>query len=668
MREIIALIVVVAELPIPLFAVVVFLIVVVAIFVGVILLFRRTGKKKGVNSGKSAAAPGRQPQGRQQGRAGGWNQAGTRGAGDNAWGQQQQPGGWGASPQQQPGGWGSQAPAQQQAANPWGSPSSTQQQPSTWGNASPSTPCGGAGTGGNQPAWDATLDAQQPAAPPPQDPWEQPPASSTQQGGPVWGTQDNNPAQQQQAPTSYGGSGSGQSWGQSNQAAPAPQRWGQPPQQQPSSTPSPATGGNQGMPSRQQGQESGSTVSHTGGPGNNDDRTILRATTTNSRARNLALEHLQFTAFHPRVVQIGTWNTLLVYAYINSALQAIHADAAKFKDELGTFPSVVDAWDSRPLTRGTQITIVPTCRGITFNPERISFTWLEDWHPAKFRFQADRRWTESIGNGEITIYGGPLIIASLKLSLRFVEQNLPPAEGDRNMAEVSANLYKRIFTSYSHTDTPVVLACRNAYKALGLNPIIDIDNLSSGQVWNAELMRMIDTSDLFQLFWSERSAQSQFVRQEWQYALQHYKGEGYIRPVYWEKPLVSPPTDLSHLHFAYILLPRLETFDEIPSSIPGQGVVRMEEGKERGCIYELSKRSLSIGRSRESDIFLENPAVSRLHASIVNIGNGNYALRDEGSANGTKVNGQMVKKYQIYTLREEDRIQIGQTVLVFSRR
>jgi hypothetical protein len=395
----------------------------------------------------------------------------------------------------------------------------------------------------------------------------------------------------------------------------------------------------------------------------------MGATTTDSRARNLALEHLQFTAFHPRVVQIGTWSTLLVYAYIDSAIQAIHADAAKFKDELGTFPGVVDAWASRPLTRATQITIVPTCLGITFNPERISFTWLEDWHPAKFRFQADRRWTESIGNGEITIYGGPLIIASLKISLRFVEQNLPPAaEGNRNMAEVSAYLYKRIFTSYSHADTPVVLACRNAYKALGLNPIIDIDNLRSGQVWNAELMRMIDTSDLFQLFWSERSAQSQYVRQEWQYALQHYKGEGFIRPVYWEKPLVSPPADLSHLHFEYLLLPRLETFDETPSSIPRLGVVRMEEGKDPGRIYELRKRSLSIGRSRESDIFLEDLAVSRLHASIESIGNGNYVLKDEGSANGTKLNGQMVNKYQTYTLREGDRIQLGQTVLVFSRR
>ncbi len=98
------------------------------------------------------------------------------------------------------------------------------------------------------------------------------------------------------------------------------------------------------------------------------------------------------------------------------------------------------------------------------------------------------------------------------------------------------------------------------------------------------------------------------------------------------------------------------------------GIVRVEEGKEPGRIYEVRKDSLSIGRSRESDIFLEDLAVSRLHASIVNMGNGNYGLKDEGSANGTKVNGQLVAKYQTYPLQEGDKIQLGQTVLVFSKR
>src|SRR6266487_3362219 len=98
------------------------------------------------------------------------------------------------------------------------------------------------------------------------------------------------------------------------------------------------------------------------------------------------------------------------------------------------------------------------------------------------------------------------------------------------------------------------------------------------------------------------------------------------------------------------------------------GMVRIEEGKEPGRVYEVRKEELSIGRSRESDIFLEDLAVSRLHAKILSLGNGNYAVKDEGSANGTKVNGQVVNKYQTYPLQEGDRIQLGQTVLVFAKR
>ena len=98
------------------------------------------------------------------------------------------------------------------------------------------------------------------------------------------------------------------------------------------------------------------------------------------------------------------------------------------------------------------------------------------------------------------------------------------------------------------------------------------------------------------------------------------------------------------------------------------GFVRVEEGKEPGRTYEIRKDALSIGRSRESDIFLEDLAVSRLHASIVSLGNSEFALKDEGSANGTKVNGQIVNKYQTYPLKEGDKIQLGQTVLVFARR
>ncbi len=93
--------------------------------------------------------------------------------------------------------------------------------------------------------------------------------------------------------------------------------------------------------------------------------------------------------------------------------------------------------------------------------------------------------------------------------------------------------------------------------------------------------------------------------------------------------------------------------------------VVVRQGKEPGRTYDVRKDHISIGRSRESDIFLEDLAVSRLHATIYRDEMGGYLLRDENSANGTSVNGQRVTEC---ALQEGDEIQLGQTILAFVRR
>jgi pSer/pThr/pTyr-binding forkhead associated (FHA) protein len=69
----------------------------------------------------------------------------------------------------------------------------------------------------------------------------------------------------------------------------------------------------------------------------------------------------------------------------------------------------------------------------------------------------------------------------------------------------------------------------------------------------------------------------------------------------------------------------------------------------------VGTKEVSIGRSPECGIVIDNPAVSNYHARVFNE-EGRMMLEDFGSLNGTFVNGQRVK---MVTLKPGDSVAIG---------
>jgi diguanylate cyclase (GGDEF)-like protein len=84
-------------------------------------------------------------------------------------------------------------------------------------------------------------------------------------------------------------------------------------------------------------------------------------------------------------------------------------------------------------------------------------------------------------------------------------------------------------------------------------------------------------------------------------------------------------------------------------------------GAELGKRIPLGQQVVECGRSMETDIPLDDDAVSRHHARIAWAG-ATYVLRDLGSTNGTYVNDLLVQER---TLRDGDRIKIGRTIFKF---
>jgi len=75
----------------------------------------------------------------------------------------------------------------------------------------------------------------------------------------------------------------------------------------------------------------------------------------------------------------------------------------------------------------------------------------------------------------------------------------------------------------------------------------------------------------------------------------------------------------------------------------------------------LTKPEITIGRSRTSDVYLEDPSISRLHARI-RVQDGTHVIEDNRSLHGTKVNGKLV---EAQPLAHNDVIELGVYALKF---
>jgi hypothetical protein len=125
-----------------------------------------------------------------------------------------------------------------------------------------------------------------------------------------------------------------------------------------------------------------------------------------------------------------------------------------------------------------------------------------------------------------------------------------------------------------------------------------------------------------------------------------------------------------------------EEAPELPAATPGATMVykprtqpteaaSLEElGVEReiavlnwqGGRSVLDKKRSILGRSRDVDVQIEDPNVSRRHAEIVQEGS-TYWLVDLGSTNGTEVNGRRVQRAR---LDDGSSFMVGETTVTFS--
>ncbi len=84
-------------------------------------------------------------------------------------------------------------------------------------------------------------------------------------------------------------------------------------------------------------------------------------------------------------------------------------------------------------------------------------------------------------------------------------------------------------------------------------------------------------------------------------------------------------------------------------------------GVDAGRMVPVEGSSVVIGRGVETDVQIEDPSVSRLHARIVRTSDGAFRVEDLGSTNGTFVGSHRIT---VAPLRSGDHLQLGPTALL----
>lgn len=136
-----------------------------------------------------------------------------------------------------------------------------------------------------------------------------------------------------------------------------------------------------------------------------------------------------------------------------------------------------------------------------------------------------------------------IVIAKLRIDLAIGEQS---AGADKFHKFEPA---RRAFASYASSDRSRVLDRISEIRRNGVDVFLDCLSINPGEAWKPRLEREIRDRELFLLFWSANAKKSEWVKWEWQTALQQ-KGLSGIDP----HPLdpvyeAEPPAELSELHF-----------------------------------------------------------------------------------------------------------------------
>jgi hypothetical protein len=257
---------------------------------------------------------------------------------------------------------------------------------------------------------------------------------------------------------------------------------------------------------------------------------------------------VECTVFAPPSAAPG--ESILIQAFAHLPEQANDARAIAMELDADARRRTFQSLEA-PVPHGGRLHFELRMPGLEVDDPVASLIWRRRAEAVQFGVRVPRAAADGavIGTLEVSLDSAPVGHVKFKLAVdRHAAEAPSEPQGER------ARRYRAAFISYASSDREKVLARVQMLSIVGIRYFQDLLSLEPGDRWEKKLELGIDECDLFLLFWSSESKQSEWVRRETRYALDR-RGKNElsppeIRPVLLEgPPIVEPWEELAHLHF-----------------------------------------------------------------------------------------------------------------------
>lgn len=255
---------------------------------------------------------------------------------------------------------------------------------------------------------------------------------------------------------------------------------------------------------------------------------------TSIRTQCISTQTINSCVYAPAEVVRDDYMLVQVYLYRDEESDKVRAKATTIDKsaEIRQYKPL-----ELPIKVGDEVRIHLKMKGTEIETDTKSFLWTGSFKSCEFSVFIPENYSSSTLHGTFDVFINNMPAGEMIFKTMVVD-----TEPSKLSTNIKARVFEKIFVSYSHKDASIVRPLVEGLRIANKDYFFDRHTLKGGDKYREEILKWIDTSDVFVLCWSKNAAESIEVTKEKNYALEVISKKGSSLRLY---PLsISPAAPL----------------------------------------------------------------------------------------------------------------------------